>query len=846
MRLSFSVRLSVAEAEAPDRERRAAERKGRREREGILIFARGILGFWRVRFGEVQGYGSTDVIHGNDGHMCKRHEPRSQIQNLGFSFRRRPQTLETEYIVGGCLRSSGFWNLDPFGTFDRIASRFRVTDRFELEAYILLTRRMSSKYPVLDNRPIDQWKVTELKEELRRRGYPLRGLKEELVRRLDEAIREEKGVEANSEEEHSEESNGFDPDSGPQDNCDKVETQELTAEDDAGVAVDKNLKIDSGEATVDAGNSNIDVNQDVEPQGMDEIPITSSTVTVEKMPVSNVSVEASDVAVSQSVITQVDSSIQVTANEKSMDSEPPLEDVKLSVSEENNQVSEVSHLEFQVKCESISTDYVSINEKNEQKDNFNANNFPLELEVVKSEMVQPSSSNCPPIGGYKHPKDVDKEPGESQASLEDIDIKHATDVALSEKNDSTDERAPEKLNLDRSPNDVSVEEDVLDNKHVDSQSVGMEEKTELSELNDIGEQSVVDVMEADSPPGKKTTVIDEKMQPAPVTGKRQSEAVEVKEPVKRQRRWNSETIKVPDIQTPNLISSNTPKESQPTPRRAFTRSDSTLSGGSPKERIVPPSEKPATTSLRIDRFLRPFTLKAVRELLSKTGSVSEFWMDHIKTHCYVTYSSLEEAVATRDAVYNLQWPPNGGRLLVAEFVDPQEVKARIEAPPESPVPVSPNPTTPTTPSFQQARHPQPSHQQGTPRQQLPPAATLPPPPPLSNLPPVREQLPPPPPLQMKPEPPVVTLDDLFKKTKTTPRIYYLPLSEKQLQAEQIVDGDLRDSSLLSPISALSSVPGKLGRLEKQKPSEVGFGHRILRSRDLPFVLLNQMVETIVF
>jgi hypothetical protein len=51
---------------------------------------------------------------------------------------------------------------------------------------------------------------------------------------------------------------------------------------------------------------------------------------------------------------------------------------------------------------------------------------------------------------------------------------------------------------------------------------------------------------------------------------------------------------------------------------------------------VPPSQKPATTSLRIDRFVRPFTLRAVQELLGKTGSVCSFWMDHIKTHCYVT------------------------------------------------------------------------------------------------------------------------------------------------------------------------------------------------------------------
>lgn len=50
---------------------------------------------------------------------------------------------------------------------------------------------MSSPYAVLGNRPIDQWKVTELKEELKRRKLTVKGLKEDLVKRLDEAIRSE-------------------------------------------------------------------------------------------------------------------------------------------------------------------------------------------------------------------------------------------------------------------------------------------------------------------------------------------------------------------------------------------------------------------------------------------------------------------------------------------------------------------------------------------------------------------------------------------------------------------------------------------------------------------------------
>lgn len=135
-------------------------------------------------------------------------------------------------------------------------------------------------------------------------------------------------------------------------------------------------------------------------------------------------------------------------------------------------------------------------------------------------------------------------------------------------------------------------------------------------------------------------------------------------------------------------------------------------------------------------------------------------------------------------MYNLQWPPNGGRLLVAEFIDPQEVEMKLEAPPTPAAPVSSGPAVPPAlPSSQ----PEPSPRVR--REQPPAPATLPPPPPLSNPPPAaRERLPSPPPLPEKVDPPIVTLDDLFRKTAATPRIYYLPLSEEQVAAKLAAQG----------------------------------------------------------
>jgi apoptotic chromatin condensation inducer in the nucleus len=120
------------------------------------------------------------------------------------------------------------------------------------------------------------------------------------------------------------------------------------------------------------------------------------------------------------------------------------EDIKHIVSKLNNKVPEIiPDLGSPVKCESISSDDISQNKKN-IKDNLNANNFDLELEV-KTEMVKPSSG-ITSLGGDLQSLDDDKELVKNQLSLEDIDsIANVDEVG-----------SPEKLNLDRSSGDESI------------------------------------------------------------------------------------------------------------------------------------------------------------------------------------------------------------------------------------------------------------------------------------------------------------------------------------------------------------------------------------------------------
>ncbi|KAG4923213.1 hypothetical protein JHK87_048753 [Glycine soja] len=703
---------------------------------------------------------------------------------------------------------------------------------------------MSSKYQILDNRPINQWKVTELKDELKRRKLSIKGLKDDLVKRLDEVLRLEREADEASEKD---EANGFDGhvdgekdseavtvdaemvDSTDRDNAKTFETAEkgksgvvdpveIENVEKIPEVVDhdsnKNDKQDGVTNQVDINNSVSAIDQEVEPKGL--LAGGDSANVGQEAIAHGSTVEKTTITVNESVVTEVVASAEDSyraeknnedsaaklENEESKaqldgeDSKPQLdcdikplhEDPVPDSSVPENQVSEVNpSLGSQVKSDSISTDSLSINQKNELKDTIITDNVKLEQDIVKPEMVEePSSRNDVPVSyDESHSMDVGGL-HEKKASVEE-NFNNVLSPDMNKTNSSDDVGYPEELNLDRSSGDDSMEEDLPETKQIDSKfNVDeLKDKIEIEEPIVKEESSTIAVGDGLSA-GESDIHQDIDISPVAPTEKRkfnEQASVGNNEPAKRQRRWNTETVKGPDAQSTTPRPATTPRDEPIALKRNFSRSDSSATDDTPKERIVPPPQRSPTNSLRIDRFLRPFTLKAVQELLGKTGNVSSFWMDQIKTHCYVTYSSVEEAIETRNAVYNLQWPPNGGRLLVAEYVDPEEVKMKLEPPPTQAASVSTVPAVPPAPPSQ----PEPSPRLH--REPHPVPATLPPPPPLSKPPPVaRERLPSPPPLPEKVDPPIVTLDDLFRKTTATPRIYYLPLSEEQVASKLTAQG----------------------------------------------------------
>jgi apoptotic chromatin condensation inducer in the nucleus len=137
-------------------------------------------------------------------------------------------------------------------------------------------------------------------------------------------------------------------------------------------------------------------------------------------------------------------------------------------------------------------------------------------------MVEPSFSNVVPVGGESHPMDVE-EPQEKKESVEEKDDSSGTNAYMRKNNDSVDVGYSEKLNLDRSSGDDSMEEDVLESKQIDSK-YNSDEVGDVSEKKNEGpvvkEENLVGVAGKDLSTDQKEVHVENKIHPVVPVEKR--------------------------------------------------------------------------------------------------------------------------------------------------------------------------------------------------------------------------------------------------------------------------------------------------------------------------------------
>ncbi|QQP53458.1 Uncharacterized protein FKW44_005959 [Caligus rogercresseyi] len=82
--------------------------------------------------------------------------------------------------------------------------------------------------------------------------------------------------------------------------------------------------------------------------------------------------------------------------------------------------------------------------------------------------------------------------------------------------------------------------------------------------------------------------------------------------------------------------------------------------------------------LLIRNLVRPFTLKQLKELLERTGTLEDFWINKIKSHCLVRFSSASEAGETRRALDDVKWPSSNPKRLSVTFSSREKMEETVK------------------------------------------------------------------------------------------------------------------------------------------------------------------------
>lgn len=163
---------------------------------------------------------------------------------------------------------------------------------------------------------------------------------------------------------------------------------------------------------------------------------------------------------------------------------------------------------------------------------------------------------------------------------------------------------------------------------------------------------------------------------------------------------NSEEIEKPAYS--KQLSTPSSEDPENTNIIAINRKISIVDDSASKLKPPPsPAKQPVSQILFISNLVRPFTIKQLKELLERTGTIKEggFWTDRIKSKCYAWYNSSEEAEATRNALHGVNWPVGNGKKLIIEYATEEQME-REKNPPAQPAPQPPQAAPPVVKSPQ--------------------------------------------------------------------------------------------------------------------------------------------------
>ncbi|KAG1688198.1 Apoptotic chromatin condensation inducer in the nucleus [Nymphon striatum] len=408
------------------------------------------------------------------------------------------------------------------------------------------------------------------------------------------------------------------------------------------------------------------------------------------------------------------------------------------------------------------------------------------------------------------------------------------DVQSEEEKPSSESSSPEKkLKLDAEKQSDESKSEVKDHSKEDS-SITDNELKKSSDTSSVEKNNTSEVMKKreNTPTNEESIchfaqrkakrILDENLRwlkRSGVSSEKSGDTSKLPEKIQRKRRWGSSTksknsnapicistqslkgllpevkpalMKIPDLEE-EVVQKKIVDNSSARFSRTITHVTEENSNDShPTQPKQDSPKNPPSSVILISNLVRPFTVNQLKELLAKTGKICNekgFWIDKIKSKCLVKYESTDDAIKTRNSLHDTKWPASNPKLLSVDYSTEEALDIRLEhtnhsgpiskpekekerklerkkPQDESSAPIREWDRHKLTQSpDRNDRHKRRRHSSGHDK---------------------REET-----STKEEEPPAKLLDDLFRKTKATPCIYWLPLTD-ELVKERIEERKKRD------------------------------------------------------
>ncbi|KAI8883676.1 hypothetical protein K501DRAFT_218903 [Backusella circina FSU 941] len=372
-----------------------------------------------------------------------------------------------------------------------------------------------------------------------------------------------------------------------------------------------------------------------------------------------------------------------------------------------------------------------------------------------------------------------QEQQESQLEQQQTEVSPSTEAVVNKE-----EQAAEKSTESKPVNKPVEEETSAIEKHSDTISTHQSSDTPSAKESTEGShdqpmKEAVEIAQVD----EKSVENDQTMEETNETSANDMKEKEESKPTESSTIANQSDQKQKEEVSayPTDVSTNNPADETTNDDTTLKRKAETIDEEKPEKKAKTNEsndDEIKSSAIFVKGFVRPLIIRQVQDLFGKYGNIKRFWMDTIKTHCYVMYETDAEANEAFSKVNGITFPPDTGKTLSVGGLTSEQAEQLIgfeQSAAERRIRVDWEANIEKVKAGEElVSTPDSSSRKtrtmgiGQIAKQLAQAAT----------PAVTASRTPTPTTEKAQSDSNLALEDLFKKTKALPALYYLPVSEE--------------------------------------------------------------------